>query len=150
MKHNFEEWRDIWKRALANVPRRLRKDHTWMTKKQAKACGAVISPETLTTIDWNTNEKIYLVKAPHPMPSDIGQYVTLGKLLGLPMRRKDGGGSISVHNRIWTNLCRGSVPRDPVVRGRLLKLAGPYGKMIAWLTIKKMGLEKKHAKPEHF
>ena len=76
-----------------------------------------------------------------------GRYGALARVLELPLYSPAG---YSAHNRVYSNWRRGSVPRDAAVRNRLQTYAGPYGKLLAWVKLRKLGIAHRYVKPERF
>jgi hypothetical protein len=127
-KRDWRYWRDVWQRALNNAPRKRRM--TWHPH---------ISFDKFTQHD--------VVAGYYRKPEYYGNYASLALILGYPKRRKDGGGAYSVYNRIYTNLMRGSKPRDPIIRERLLSMAGTHGKVIGWMHMINKGIAHRYVNP---
>jgi hypothetical protein len=77
-----------------------------------------------------------------------GRYASLARLLGYKLYST--GGHFCGHNTIYNNACRGSTPKDPKMREKLFKLAGPHGKLIAWIALEKLGIADRYIKPDQW
>jgi hypothetical protein len=78
-----------------------------------------------------------------------GRFACLARLLGYKLY-STGGNHFCGHNTIYHNMWRGSTPKDPKMREKLFKLAGPHGKLIAWLALEKLGISHRYIKPDQW
>jgi hypothetical protein len=88
---------------------------------------------------WHKRWVAALRNTPARKGADKGSLTTLGRLVGYKCK--------GVHLLISANINRGSKPRDPQIAERLLKLAGPYGSIIAWHHLCKTGQQDKFIRP---
>jgi hypothetical protein len=132
MTINHDAWANIWGRALKNMPYR-----SAFNTHYVRDCQNPNYPTTGCQCDDSCIVGFYRT----PMAADYG---ALARCLGYPLY---SGKNYSAHNRVYSNYRRGSVPRDPKVKARLLKLAGANGALIAWLHLKRIGLGKRYARP---
>jgi hypothetical protein len=95
----------------------------------------------MSSVWWTAFRNLPLRKSEHL----DGRYASLARLLGYKLYST--GGHFCGHNTIYHNACRGSVPKDPEMREKLFKLAGPHGKLIAWLALEKLGISHRYIKP---
>lgn len=136
-----KEWYDIWQRAYANTPYRLR----W-TDHHDNDKGKHLLP-----LGWKGEDSNKKWQAWHEAVTvgryreAYGQLSLMCRLLDLPMLSKFGGRC--GHLRISAYLERGSRPRDPKIRRKAKLLASHLGPDMAMRKIKKLGLKANYIKP---
>ena len=134
-----EYWKRMWLQAYANVPCKIIKKKPvcwhWVDEN-----GRMYSPK-----NWKKTKKIVTEYA-HSVPTEAGKASTLMLLLGKPMKsRNDVTRSHKQHFEAAAYY--GHRPRDPEVRRKLEIIAGPNGKLMAWLKLKELGLAAKYQEP---
>jgi hypothetical protein len=74
-----------------------------------------------------------------------GKWGGLARVLGYKLYST--GGHYCGHYAVYTNLCRGSKPRDPAIATRLMAFSGVHGKLLIWLALQRAGIAQRYIKP---
>jgi hypothetical protein len=74
-----------------------------------------------------------------------GSRATLMRVLGLDMTKTNQ--NYKDYPIVYNGFTKGVPPKDQEVCRKLEICAGPYGRMLAWLKLKELGLAEKYEKP---
>ena len=140
-----EYWGRLWQQAYDNVPCKIIKrravSYHWVDENGEKCDAAYMD----ATNKWRMGKKIVTAWVEN-VTTDEGKAPTLMLLLGKPMFSKNG--TRRSHKLHWEAARYGGFrPRDPEVRRKLEIIAGPNGKLMAWLKLKELGLAGKYEAP---
>src|SRR5215469_1903836 len=120
-----KRWQRIWQEALANTPRKMLKQHA---------------------NKWKTVEKNGITKQvpcgwDHNVATESGKPTTLLVYLLGKEKMINSKGTRVTHQQHWREYAyRGSEPRDAEVRRKLILMAGPYGRVLAYQKLRELGL----------
>lgn len=125
-----EYWKRAWLQAYNNIPRKIiKKKPIWGPVRY----GLDGKPKPPEEYEYN-------------VPTQSGKASTLMLLLGKPMFSKNG--VRRTHHLHYQAAQRGGHrPKDPEVRRRLEILAGPNGRIMAWVKLKELGVAHKYEHP---